>query len=284
MITMRDRVRRPIQANIKRFIFVVVVFSLALCLLGQIALSFYCFYDSHRGVMGDEVSVFLDSSLTDAQRKKAQDQIRALAPITELREIKPTDVLEKDILKLVGDRKKIPTILALQFPSDTRYIDIEGAVKSIEKVRGVEGVTANLEWIKKRHSLREAIALGMFAFGAPAATLVCLLIFQNSLRLSAFLRSERELLLMLGASDWAVRGPQMIAAAVSSVLGCVIGGVLLLVTTLASVPLLEEAFELTLMPHWSVFAAVYLSVFLVTILLSVIVSYFIAGATTPRTF
>ena len=37
MITMRDRVRRPIQANLKRFIFVVVVFSLALCLLGQIA-------------------------------------------------------------------------------------------------------------------------------------------------------------------------------------------------------------------------------------------------------
>lgn len=26
MITMRDRVRRPIQANLKRFIFVVVVF------------------------------------------------------------------------------------------------------------------------------------------------------------------------------------------------------------------------------------------------------------------
>ena len=282
MITMRDRVRRPIQANLKRFIFVVVVFSLALCLLGQIALSFYCFYDSHRGVMGDEVSVFLDSSLTDAQRKKAQEQIRALAPITEFREIKPTDVLEKDILKLVGDRKKIPTMLALQFPSDTRYIDIEGAVKSIEK--GVEGVTANLDWIKKRHSLREAIALGMFAFGAPAVTLVCLLIFQNSLRLSAFLRGERELLLMLGASDWAVRGPQMIAAALSSVLGCIIGGVLLLVTTLASVPLLEEAFELTLMPHWSVFAAVYLSVSLATILLSVIVSYFIAGATTPRTF
>jgi len=86
MITMRDRVRRPIQANLKRFIFVVVVFSLALCLLGQIALSFYCFYDSHRGVMGDEASVFLDPSLTDAQRKKAQEQIRALAPITELRE------------------------------------------------------------------------------------------------------------------------------------------------------------------------------------------------------
>ena len=234
--------------------------------------------------MGDEVSVFLDSSLTDAQRKKAQEQIRALAPITEFREIKPTDVLEKDILKLVGDRKKIPTMLALQFPSDTRYIDIEGAVKSIEKVKGVEGVTANLDWIKKRHSLREAIALGMFAFGAPAVTLVFLLIFQNSLRLSAFLRGERELLLMLGASDWAVRGPQMIAAALSSVLGCIIGGVLLLVTTLASVPLLEEAFELTLMPHWSVFAAVYLSVSLATILLSVIVSYFIAGATTPRTF
>lgn len=71
MITMRDRVRRPIQANLKRFIFVVVVFSLALCLLGQIALSFYCFYDSHRGVMGDEVSVFLDSSLTDAQQQKS---------------------------------------------------------------------------------------------------------------------------------------------------------------------------------------------------------------------
>ena len=42
---------------------------------------------------------FLDPSLTDAQRKKAQEQIRALAPITELREIKPTDVLEKDIFE-----------------------------------------------------------------------------------------------------------------------------------------------------------------------------------------
>ena len=176
MITMRDRVRRPIQANLKRFIFVVVVFSLALCLLGQIALSFYCFYDSHRGVMGDEVSVFLDSSLTDAQRKKAQEQIRALAPITEFREIKPTDVLEKDILKLVGDRKKIPTMLALQFPSDTRYIDIEGAVKSIEKVKGVEGVTANLDWIKKRRvrgaggnvSLSADISKLTQTFGIPA--------------------------------------------------------------------------------------------------------------------
>ena len=145
-------------------------------------------------------------------------------------------------------------------------------------------MTAKLDGIKKRHSLREAISLGMFAFGAPAVTLVCLLIFQNSLRLSAFLRGERELLLMLGASDWAVRGPQMIAAALSSVLGCIIGGVLLLVTTLASVPLLEEAFELTLMPHRSVFAAVYLSVSFATILLSVMVSYFIAGATTPRRF
>ena len=175
-------------------------------------------------------------------------------------------------------------ILALQFPADVSVSEMREHAADIKKMKGVEAVTANFEWIEKRHTLREAIALGMFAFGAPAATLVCLLIFQNSLRLSAFLRSERELLLMLGASDWAVRGPQMIAAAVSSVLGCVIGGVLLLVTTLASVPLLEEAFELTLMPHWSVFAAVYLSVSLVTILLSVIVSYFIAGATTPRTF
>lgn len=184
--------------------------------------------------------------------KKAQEQIRALAPITELREIKPTDVLEKDILKLVGDRKKIPTILALQFPLDTRYIDIEGAVKAIEKVKGVEGVTANLDWIKKRHSLREAIALGMFAFGAPAVTLVCLLIFQNSLRLSAFLRSERELLLMLGASDWG--GPRSADDSSSFEFAarvhyrrCLAFG-----DDAYLGPLLEEAFELTLMPHWSV--------------------------------
>ena len=158
--------------------------------------------------------------------------------------------------------------MALQFPLDTRYIDIEGAVKAIEKVKGVEGVTANLDWIKKRHSLREAIALGMFAFGAPAVTLVCLLIFQNSLRLSAFLRSERELLSDVGCERlgcaWSADDSSSFRV---PLLGCIIGGVLLLATTLTSVPLLEEAFELTLMPHWSVFAAVYLSVSLATILL-----------------
>lgn len=284
MITVRERVKRQIKNNAKQFVFVVLVLSLAFCLLGQVVLSFYTFYDSHRGVMGDEVSVFLDPGLPTDQRQKAEGQIRALAPITEIREVKPSDVLEKDILKLVGDKKKIPVILALQFPSDTRYADIEGAVTAIEKVKGVDGVSANLEWIKKRHSLREAIALGMTAFGAPAAALVILLIFQSGLRLSHFLRKDRELLLMLGASDFEVMGPQLIASALSALFGCVIGGMLLLATTLIAVPLLEEAFEVPLMPHWTVFFGIYLAVSAGTVILSTVISYFICQTTKPLKF
>lgn len=284
MITMRDRVRRPLRANFKRFTFLVAVLSLAICLLGQVSMSFYSFYDSHRGAIEDEVSVFLSSALTKEQRETAENQIKALAPIATLREVKATDVLEKDILKLVGDKKRIPTILSLEFPLDTRYIDIEGAVKTIEQVKGVEGVTANLEWIKKRYSLREAIALGMTAFGAPAAALVVLLLFQTCLRLSTLLKQERELLLMLGANDWAVRGPQMIASAITAVAGCVGGGLLLLLTTVSAVPLLEHAFELTLMPRWDVFFGIYCCISLAIVILCVIFSYFVAGSSKPLRF
>lgn len=284
MITMRERVSRPLRANAKRFVFLVAVLSLAICLLGQVSMSFYSFYDSHRGAIEDEVSVFLNSMLNKEQRETAENQIKALAPIATLREVEPTEVLEKDILKLVGDKKKIPTILALEFPLDTRYTDIEGAVKTIEQVKGVEGVTANLEWIKKRYSLREAIALGMTAFGAPAAALVVLLLFQTSLRLSTLLKKERELLLTLGANDWTVRGPQMIASAITALAGCFWGGILLLLTTLSAVPLLENAFELTLMPRWDVFLGIYLCISLATILLCVIFSYFIAGSSKPIQF
>ena len=118
MISTAERATRSLKTGKRTFFLVVAILSLAFCLLGQMVLSFYSFYQAHRGVMGDEATIFIDPTLNDKETEKLVQKIQSLTPASSMREIQPADVLEKDILKLVEARKKVPLILALQFPAD----------------------------------------------------------------------------------------------------------------------------------------------------------------------
>ena len=248
MISVKERALRLLNKGKKDFWLVVAVLSLSFCLVGQVMMSLYSFYLAHRGVIGDEVSIFVDSTLNKQRTDAVLKGIQEVSPEADLREIQPADVLEKDILRLVEAKKKVPLIIAMQFPRSTHVEAIKEAVTSIEKIKGVEAVTANFDWIKKRHSLREAIAIGIGALAVPTVLLVCMLIYQTGLRLRSFMKEEQMLLLMLGAGRFAVCGPQLLIAFWASGLSCLIGVLLLSVTMWLSVPLLESAFEVTLLP------------------------------------
>ena len=193
MISTAERAKRSLKTGKRTFFLVVAILSLAFCLLGQMVLSFYSFYQAHRGVMGDEATIFIDPTLNDKETEKLVQKIQSLTPASSMREIQPADVLDKDILKLVEARKKVPLILALQFPADVSVSEMREHAADIKKMKGVEAVTANFEWIEKRHTLREAIALGIIALAVPTVLLVAMLIVQSSLRLRSFMSDEQRL-------------------------------------------------------------------------------------------
>lgn len=284
MISTAERAKRSLKTGKRTFFLVVAILSLAFCLLGQMVLSFYSFYQAHRGVMGDEATIFIDPTLNDKETEKLVQKIQSLTPASSMREIQPADVLEKDILKLVEARKKVPLILALQFPADVSVSEMREHADDIEKMKGVEAVTANFEWIEKRHTLREAIALGIIALAVPTVLLVAMLIVQSSLRLRSFMIDEQRLFGMLGASRFSICAPQMLVALWASLLSCLFGSMLLALSLWSSIPLLEEAFEVKLLADVQTCAAVIALIALVTIFATVFSSMAAASLTKPLKF
>lgn len=284
MISTAERAKRSLKTGKRTFFLVVAILSLAFCLLGQMVLSFYSFYQAHRGVMGDEATIFIDPTLNDKETEKLVQKIQSLTPASSMREIQPADVLEKDILKLVEARKKVPLILALQFPADVSVSEMREHAADIEKMKGVEAVTANFEWIEKRHTLREAIALGIIALAVPTVLLVAMLIVQSSLRLRSFMIDEQRLFGMLGASRFSICAPQMLVALWASLLSCLFGSMLLALSLWSSIPLLEEAFEVKLLADVQTCAAVIALIALVTIFATVFSSMAAASLTKPLKF
>ena len=284
MISTAERAKRSLKTGKRTFFLVVAILSLAFCLLGQMVLSFYSFYQAHRGVMGDEATIFIDPTLNDKETEKLVQKIQSLTPASSMREIQPADVLEKDILKLVEARTKVPLILALQFPADVSVSEMREHAADIKKMKGVEAVTANFEWIEKRHTLREAIALGIIALAVPTVLLVAMLIVQSSLRLRSFMSDEQRLFGMLGASRFSICAPQMLVAFWASLLSCLFGSMLLALSLWGSIPLLEEAFEVKLLADVQTCAAVIALIALMTIFATVFSSMVAASLTKPLKF
>ena len=102
MITVNVRAIRSLKQDKKSFWVVVALCSLAFCLLAHMSLIFISFYENHRTMTGDEISVFMEPGTKAEDAKKfLTSQLDQLAPGSEIRLIPPKDILEEDILKLM---------------------------------------------------------------------------------------------------------------------------------------------------------------------------------------
>lgn len=285
MITVNARAMHFLKQDKKSFWVVVVLCSLAFCLLAHMSLIFISFYENHRTMTGDEISVFMEpGTKTEEAKKFLTSQLDKLAPGSEMRLIPPTDILEEDMLKLIGKKDKIPEIYAITFPISTPFTSIEQMVHAISQAKEVSVVSANLDWIKKRYSLRQALALGAGAFGIPACALVGLLFVVGIHRLNSFLKPDQALLLMLGAKQWPVRGPLVEISCAATLVSSAIGSILYFITTYMSVPFLEDAFEVHLMPSLGVNVLICLFLTFVLVLYAAACAYITAGRIRPLTF
>lgn len=285
MITVNIRAKRSLSSNLKSCWFVVCLFSLAFCLLCQMTLGFISFYQSHRSMSGDEISVFMEPGSNTKQMLKILDsRLQLLAPGATITSVSAKDLLKEDILKLVEKNGKVPEIFAIEFPISTPFASIEKMVSAVEEIKEVSLVSANLEWIKKRYTLREALALGVAVFGIPPLILMALIFVICITRLNYPLKQEQGLLLMLGGGSWVVRGPLIEISVLVTLISSLFGAILFFLTTYASVPFLEEAFEIKLLPEagTNVLICILLAVFLS--MYAAICAYITAGRTKPLTF
>lgn len=284
MITVYSRTKRSLRSGSRVFWFVVAVFSLSFCLLAQMALTVFAFSHQHREVRTEEMSVFIDSTLDQKAKEELIQKIGSYIDNSVVKPVETNEVLQEEIIKLVGNKGKIPAILSVQYPSTMGLENIKKAIKDIKSTRGVEAVSTNLEWLQKRLDLREALALGIIAFCVPMILLVLLLYVQGVIRLNSFMKKEQQLLLMLGGSIWPVRGPLIVASFIAALLGCVLGGLLYGITIYVSIPLLENAFEVHLMPFWYINALGYVLLTLAVCCFVVGWAFIIAGRAKPLDF
>ena len=83
-------------------------------------------------------------------KKFLTSQLDKLAPGSEIRLIPPKDILEEDILKLIGKKTKIPDIYVITFPISTPFASIQEMVRcNLRRLKDVSVVSANLDWIKR---------------------------------------------------------------------------------------------------------------------------------------
>ncbi|MCD8339874.1 MAG: ABC transporter permease [Burkholderiales bacterium] len=281
MITVGQRTRHYLKDGRRSLIFVIALYSLSFCVFAQIALGFISFYNSHKEMAGDEISLFTEPDAPKNVQEILLAELQAIVPGTQIKEIDAKDLLDEEILKAVGSKKGLPTVFSVSFPVMTPWTSIEKIVHKVEELKSVSVVSANLEWIKKRGSIRQAVALAVCACGIPACLLVFLVIVAGTTRINNSLKTEQSLLLMLGAEGWNVRGPAVIVSSLAAFISSVIGGILFAITAFSSVPFLESAFEFVLMPPWEALLTVYGILTGMLVFVAAVSSYIQAGRTPP---
>ncbi len=279
MITVGQRTSRYFKDGRRSLLFVIALYSLSFCVFGQMALGFISFYNSHREMAGDEISLFTEPGAPPNVKELLLQELQAIVPGTEIQEIDAKELLDEEVLKAVGPKKGLPKVFSVTFPVMTPWASIEKIVQKVEELKSVSVVTANLEWIKKRGSIREAVALAVGACGIPGCLLVFLVIVAGTARINNHLKTEQGLLLMLGAQVWKVGGPSVLVAALAAFVSSIIGGILFAISAFASVPFLEQAFEIVLMPSWHAMLVVYAVLTGSLVLVAAVSSYIQAGRT-----
>lgn len=279
MISIRKRTRKAIKQGFKPFCFIVILFTLSFCLLAQMAMGFAALYAEQRGMDGDRISVFLEPAIKSEFQQRLVDYVKREVPSAVVTQIDEKELVSRKILEKMTRSSDLPKVLSVELPLDRGYEAVEAMVLALQKQQGVLKVTANLEWIKKRHSLRDALGIGIAAFSIPTVLLTVLLTLLSISKFNEYVRVEQRLLLMLGARDLQVRGPLMMVSALAALIGSLFGTVLYGLTTYTSIPLLEKAFEVSFMPTWQINVLICLSMTAAMTLFSVLTAYIIAGRT-----
>jgi cell division transport system permease protein len=182
------------------------------------------------------VTFFLEKDVRDADRTEIERKIRAFPVVTEVKSVGAAEALEKfrvrfpelgDILVNLKDNPFPPSLEARIGNAQRATADVTRFIEEIRRMKGVEDVRFNREWVDRMRSLgRLAQAVGLFLGGI--LVLASFFIISNVIKLNVMARkNEIEILRLVGAGNGFIRVPFLLEGMALGALGSLISLVVL---------------------------------------------------------
>jgi cell division transport system permease protein len=175
-----------------------------------------------------EIVAYLSDETTPAQLELAQQELRALPQVSELRYVTKTEAMAEamaemeEFREVFGDLENnpLPASLEVRLKPDAR--NTESVEKVVARARAygfVEDVRYGREWLDKIFTLRRIAAAGALVIGT-AFGLVAAIIIATAVRIAVFARREEiSIMRLVGATDGFVQRPFLLEGIITGLLG-----------------------------------------------------------------
>ena len=173
----------------------------------------------------NEFLAYIDDSLTEAQARAVETQIKSIPNVAEVTFVTREEALDNYVADLSSDLYEDLPMDTLRHRYRIHVVDIEkmeATVSAVENVAGVAKVRAALEVAKGFVTVRNVatiIAVTLIAI----LFVVSLFIITNTIRLATFYRREElAIMKMCGATDWFIRWPFIFEGILLGLIGALV--------------------------------------------------------------
>ncbi|SNY28780.1 permease-like cell division protein FtsX [Paractinoplanes atraurantiacus] len=222
--------------NVTMTVAMIITMSVSLTMLGASVLLYLQVDQMKDYYYGNiEVSIFLRSDVTEAQRQ-AVDQAISSNPLVaertyETREeaLKRFQELWKDspeFVKAVGPNS-LPESFRVKLKDPEQYKTFADQIKGLQ---GIQDVIDQRTLLEKVFNIFNAIQVGALVVAGVMA-LAALLLVGNTIQVAAYSkRREVAVMKLVGASNWFIQAPFVLEAVVAGLIGAILGFVALFVS------------------------------------------------------
>ncbi|HEU4455588.1 MAG TPA: permease-like cell division protein FtsX [Longimicrobium sp.] len=207
----------------------VVLISFSLFVIGLFGLTAWNIGQAIRKVEEKvEIVAYLSDETTPAQLELAQQELRALPQVLELRYVTKTEAMAEAMAEMEEfrevfgdlDNNPLPASLEVRLKPEARNPKAVEAVVGRARAYGfVEDVRYGREWLDKIFTLRRIAAAGALVIGTAFA-LVAAIIIATAVRIAVFARREEiAIMRLVGATDGFVQRPFLLEGIITGLLG-----------------------------------------------------------------
>jgi len=221
--------------NVTMTVAMIITMSVSLTMLGASVLLYMQVDQMKNYYYGEiEVSIFLRTDVTDAQRQ-AIDQAISTSPLVKERTYETREQAFKrfqelwadspDFVKSIGPNS-LPESFRVKLKDPEKYKTFADQIQGMQGIQDIIDQRTLLDKVFNIFSGLQFGSLGVAAFMAVAA----LLLVGNTIQVAAYSkRREVAVMKLVGASNWFIQAPFVLEAVVAGIIGSVIGFVVLFV-------------------------------------------------------
>lgn len=215
--------------NVTMTIAMIITMSVSLTMLGASVLLYMQVDQMKEYYYGEiEVSIFLRSDVTEAQRSAIDQAIKSNPLVKESTYESREQALERfrtlwadnpDFVKSVGENS-LPESFRVKLKDPEQYKTFAAQMQGMQGIQDIIDQRALLDKVFKIFNAIQVMALIVAAVMALAA----LLLVGNTIQVAAYSkRREVAVMKLVGASNWFIQAPFVLEAVVAGLIGAIIG-------------------------------------------------------------